>query len=81
MRRIANMSENELRRLATARKSVIKRQSSVIENKNMIIRTYQRRLRKIMNICDFGLKYPYSMDSSINTRKHKRDRRGRKECY
>jgi len=53
---------------------MIAEEFTAIAQKNMLLRHYKQRIKKIRNSLDYLLEHPYSMDNSGHGgRKHKRD--------
>ena len=67
-----------LRRENNLLRASIERQKNTIINREGLIRGQNIRLKKIRNSLDYLIQYPYATDNSIQSKKHDRDRKGKK---
>lgn len=73
MEDLKNLSKEELINKCRNYIGISQHQHIVIVTRTSQIRHFRKRLEKLRNSIDYLLKYPFSVDNSMKTKKHDRD--------
>jgi hypothetical protein len=71
--KLKNLTKEQLFYKLCSTKSTVSRLQRIIVCKNAQLKNFRMRLLKIRNEFDYMLVHPYSIDTNLHGRKHRRD--------